>query len=330
MSSTAALVDVLITTAFLHPGDDVDRTLGEAGLSTRHEPDLAALPASERTWLLSEARAIIAGTMPLTADDLSAATRLEIIMRTGVGYDSVDIATATARGIPVCITAGANRNAVAEHVFALMLAVARRVPENINNLAEGTWQQLTGRELRGATLGILGLGSIGKAVAGIAAGFGMEVIAYDPYFDEAFAAAQGIRRAELDEVLAQSDFVTLHLFLDETTRNLINAERLETMKNDAVLINTARGGTVDEGALVDAVRDGVIGGAAMDVFATEPVPQDSPLLHTPGILATTHVGGATREARGESGRMAAVNVIEVLGGGAPQFVVNPDYTAGSA
>jgi len=325
--SSTTPIDVLITTAFLHPGDEVDTTLRAAGLSTRHEPDLAALPAGEREALLSGVRAIIAGTQPLGAMDIAAAANLEIIVRTGVGYDSVDVATATSRSVPVCVTAGANRRAVAEHVFALLLAVARRVPENIANLADGSWQQLTGRELGGATLGILGLGSIGKAVALIARGFGMDVVAYDPYFDEEFAAANDVRRAGLDEVVAQSDFITLHLFLDDSTRNLIDGPRLATMKPDAILVNTARGGIVDEDALVDAVRDGVIGGAALDVFAAEPLPADSPLLHTPGILATTHVAGATTEARGESGRMAAANVIRVLGGEAPQFVVNPDYQA---
>ncbi|MEJ1090840.1 phosphoglycerate dehydrogenase [Microbacterium istanbulense] len=328
--STTASTDVLITTAFLHPGDEVDLLLREAGLSTRHEPDLLGLPDDERETLLSGVRAIIAGTQPLRAGDVDAAEKLEIIVRTGVGYDSVDVAAASARGIPVCVTAGANRQAVAEHVFALMLAAARRIPENIANLAAGTWQQLTGRELRGATLGILGFGSIGKAVAGLARGFGMDVIAYDPYFDEEYAAANGVRRAELEEVLENSDFITLHLFLDDSTRNLIDADRLAKMKDDAILINTARGGIVDEDALVAAVSGGVIGGAAFDVFASEPLPHDSPLLHTPGILATTHVAGATREARGESGRMAAVNVIEVLAGGTPQFVVNPEREAVSA
>lgn len=327
MSDATEPIDVLITTAFLQPGDEVDHALREAGLATRHEPDLLALPRAERSLLLSQVRAIIAGTQPLRAEELQAAACLEVIVRTGVGYDNVDVATATAAGVPVCVTAGANRQAVAEHVFALMLAVARRVPENIANLADGTWQQLTGRELHGATLGILGLGSIGKAVARIAAGFGMDVLAYDPYFDEAFAAANGIRRATLDEVVAKADVITLHLFLDDSTRNLIDARRLAAMKDDAILINTARGGIVDEDALVAAVRDGIIGGAALDVFAAEPLPADSPLLHTAGILATTHVAGATREARGESGRMAAANVIGVLGGGAPQFVVNPDYQA---
>lgn len=322
--------DVLITTAFLEPGDEVDRMLRSAGLTTHHEPELAGLAPAERARLLSGVRAIIAGTRTLGEDEFALAPNLQIIVRTGVGYDSVDVAAATARRVPVCVTAGANRQAVAEHVFALALACARRIPENVNNLAAGTWQQLTGRELRGATLGILGLGSIGKAVATIAAGFGMKVAAYDPYFDEEFAAAHGIRRLDLDDLLRQADFVTLHLFLDESTRNLINAARLAEMKDDAVLINTARGGIVDEDALVDAVRNGRIGAAALDVFADEPLSRTSPLLHTPGILATTHVAGATREARGESGRMAARNVIATLGGATPEFVVNPDYDAVSA
>lgn len=325
MSAFAEPIDVLITTAFLSPGDEVDQALRAAGLRTHHEQDLTSLSDAHRTELLAGVRAIIAGTKPLGNAEFAQAPRLEIIVRTGVGYDSVDVAAASSRGVPVCITAGANRQAVAEHVFALMLSVARRVPENIANLAYGSWQQLTGRELHGATLGILGLGSIGKAVARIAAGFGMDVVAYDPYFDAEFAAANGVRRAELDDVLRQSDFVTLHLFLDDSTRNLINADRLRLMKNDAVLVNTARGGIVDEVALVEAVRAGTIGGAALDVFASEPLATDSPLLHTTGLLATTHVAGATREARGESGRMAAANVLAVLSGGEPQFVVNADY-----
>lgn len=321
----ARRADVVITTAFLSPGDEVDALLHAAGLTTRHEPQLDALPAAERAEALAGARAIIAGTRPLAADALAEAPLLQVVVRTGVGYDSVDVDAATRRGIPVCITAGANRQAVAEHVFALLLASARRIPENIRNLADGQWNQLTGRELRGATLGILGLGSIGKTVSGIARAFGMRVVAYDPYFDEEFAAANGIRRAGLDEVLAESDFVTLHLFLDESTRNLIDADRLALMKRDAIIINTARGGIIDEDALKDAVTGGVIAGAALDVFAQEPLSADSPLLQTPGILATTHVAGATREARGESGRIAAATVIGVLAGGDPMFVVNPEY-----
>lgn len=330
MTTAAESVDVLITTAFLTAGDEVDTMLRDAGLTTKHAPHLADLPLPERQAVLTGVRAVIAGTQPFTSADLACAEDLQILVRTGVGYDSVDVSAATECGVPVCVTAGANRQAVAEHVFALMLGAARRVPENISNLAAGSWQQLTGRELRGATLGILGLGSIGKAVARIAQGFGMSVIAYDPFFDEAFAAEHGVIRAELDEVLAQADFVTLHLFLDESTRNLIDAARLSTMKRDSILINTARGGIVDEAALVEAVRGGVIGGAALDVFAEEPLSADNPLLHTPGILATTHVAGATREARGESGRMAAENVIAVLAGGQPAFVVNPEYGSAAA
>jgi D-3-phosphoglycerate dehydrogenase len=321
----AEAIDVLVTTAFLAPGDEVDRMLREAGLRTHHETDLAELPDGERLRILGEARAIIAGTRPLTADDLAHAGRLRIIVRTGVGYDSVDVDAASKRGVAVCITPGSNRRAVAEHVFALILTLARRVPENISNLAAGRWDQLTGRELGGATLGILGLGSIGKSVARIAVGFDMQVVAYDPCFDAEFADKHGVQCASLDEVLRESDFITLHLFLDDSTRDLIDAERLKLMKPDAILVNTARGGIVNEAALVDAVRDGVIGGAAIDVFASEPLPHDSALLHTPGILATTHVGGATREARAASGRMAAANVIAVLDGRAPQACVNAAY-----
>lgn len=323
--TTTQTVDVLITTAFLAPGDEVDRMLTAAGLTTRHEVDLDVLSADDRAALLGGVRAIIAGTRSLGAEELTQAENLKVVVRTGVGYDSVDVDTATRRGIPVCITAGANRQAVAEHVFALLLASARRIPENIRTLSDGRWEQLTGRELKGATLGILGLGSIGKAVASIGRAFGMDIVAYDPYFDQEFAAANGVRRADLEGVLAQSDFVTLHLFLDESTRNLIDAQRLALMKSDAIVINTARGGIIDEQALVEAVDAGVIGGAALDVFAEEPLSPTNPLLHTPGILATTHIAGATREARGESGRIAATTVIDVLGGGEPRFVVNPDY-----
>ncbi|MDZ8275360.1 phosphoglycerate dehydrogenase [Microbacterium aquimaris] len=317
--------DVLITTAFLHPGDDVDDMLRQAGLVTAHAPDLESLSAAERRRLLG-ARAIIAGTKPLGEAEFALADRLRLIVRTGVGYDSVDLDAATRRGIAVCVTPGANRQAVAEHVFALMLASARRLPENIADLARGDWNQLTGRQLSGATLGILGLGSIGKAVARIAAGFDMKVVAFDPYFDDEFARAHGVVRVDLDEVFRRSDFITLHLFLDDSTRNLIDADRLAQMKPDAVLINTARGGILDEQAVIDAVRERRIGGAAIDVFASEPLAAESPMLNTTGILATSHIAGATREARGVSGAMAARNVIAVLAGGEPEFVVNRELT----
>ncbi|MFV0426292.1 MAG: phosphoglycerate dehydrogenase [Beutenbergiaceae bacterium] len=324
MSITPA--DVVITTAFLHPGDEVDTMLTSAGLRTAHH-DLSTLTPEQRTMVLSQARAIIAGTVPLGEQEFALAPRLQVIVRTGVGYDSVDVAAASARNIAVCVTAGSNRQAVAEHVFALMLSAARRIPENTQDLAQGRWNQLTGRELHGATLGVLGLGSIGKAVARIATGFGMNVIAYDPYFDTEFARTHQIRQAGLDEVLRESDFVSLHLFLDESTRHLLDADRLALMKPDAILVNTARGGIVDENALVEAVRSGSIGGAAFDVFASEPLPADSPLRNTPGILATSHIAGATRQARGLSGHMAASNVIAVLAGQQPQHCVNAPQEA---
>ncbi|MDH6196851.1 D-3-phosphoglycerate dehydrogenase [Mycobacterium frederiksbergense] len=321
---------VVITTAFLQPGDTVDELLRGAGLTVEHRPELDTLPPTQRAEILRGADAIIAGTRPLTASDIATARRLKIIVRTGVGYDSVDVSAATQRGIPVCVTAGANRQAVAEHVFALMLAAARRIPETLRDVERGAWDQLTGRELRGSTLGIVGLGSIGKAVAVIAGGFGMRIVAYDPCFDAGFAAEHGIERASLDDLLRRSDFLTLHIALTEETRHLIDARALGLMKSDCVVINTARGGIVDERALKDAVDRGRIAGAALDVFEQEPLPTDSPLHQVPQIVTTGHIAGATREARRNSGEMAARNVIGILNGGQPEHVVNPAYREASA
>lgn len=324
MTNHASDADVLITTAFLHEGDAVDAMLRNAGLRTVHTTHLAEMGDAQRRELLAGVRAIIAGTDRIEGRFLEECPRLRIVVRTGVGYDNVDVEAATARGVPVCVTAGSNRQAVAEHVFALMLSAARHIPTS-RDLAEGGWRQQTGRELRGATLGILGLGSIGKAVADIAPAFGMRVVAYDPCFDAEYAAEHGIERGELQAVLREADFLTLHLFLDDSTRNLLDAAAFDAMKSDAIVINTSRGGVIDEDALVEAVRNGRIGAAALDVFRVEPLPADSPLLHTPGIIATGHIAGATREARAASGRNAADNVLTVLGGGRPMHVVNPAY-----
>ncbi|OEV12410.1 phosphoglycerate dehydrogenase [Streptomyces nanshensis] len=324
MTNHASGADVLITTAFLHEGDAVDTMLRDAGLRTVHTTGLTEMGDGPRKALLAGVRAIIAGTDRLEGRFLQEAPDLRIVVRTGVGYDNVDVEAATSRGVPVCVTAGSNRQAVAEHVFALMLSAARNIPDG-RDLAEGCWRQRTGRELRGATLGILGLGSIGKAVAHIARAFGMRVMAYDPHFDAEYAAAHHIERGDLEDVLREADFLTLHLFLDDSTRDLLDAAAFATMKSDAVVINTSRGGVIDEDALVAAVRSGRIGAAALDVFRVEPLPVDSPLLHTPGIITTGHIAGATREARAASGRNAADNVLTVLGGGRPAHVVNPAY-----
>jgi D-3-phosphoglycerate dehydrogenase len=305
---------VLITTTFLVPGDEVDARLRTAGYEVLHSPDLSRLADSEQSRLLATTDAVIAGTSEFTAALMDRAPRLKVIARTGVGYDNVDVGAASERDIVVCTTPGANRQSVAEHVFTLMLACARALPADLDAVRDGHWPQRTGRELHASTLGIVGLGTIGKSVAAIAKAFGMNVLAHDPSLDEAFAEANNVESVDLSILLRRSDFVTLHLFLDDSTRHLIDARALARMKCDAYLINTSRGGVVDEAALADAVRNGRLAGAALDVFETEPLPIDSPLRQEPAILTTGHIAGATREARSRSGQVAATCVIEALEG----------------
>ena len=307
-------VVVLVTTAFLSSGDDVDLVLAGAGYRTVHAPNFAGLNVSEQAALLAEAEAVVAGTHKFTAEMMELSPLLRVIARTGVGYDSVDVDAASERGILVANTPGANKQSVAEHVFTLMLACARHLRADLHSVENGAWPQKTGRELSGSTLGIVGLGSIGKTVASIARAFGMIVIAYDPYFDATFAASHDIRSVELNELLERSDFVTLHLALDDTTRHLIDASALSLMKPDAYLINTSRGGIVDEQALAAAVHRNLLAGAGLDVFETEPLEPDSELRRLPQILTTGHIAGATREARSRSGREAAHAVVAALGG----------------
>jgi D-3-phosphoglycerate dehydrogenase len=317
---------VLITTTFLKAGGEIDTRLRRAGARVAFIPKPSDEPDSFAE-ALSEADAIIAGTQPLTAELIDTATNLKVIARTGVGYDSVDVEAASRRGIAVCITPGANRQAVAEHVFALMLAAARDVPANMAEVTAGRWSQRSGRELFGSTLGIVGLGSIGKTVALLAQAFGMRVIAYDPYFDAEFGHANNILRVNLNDLLAESDFITLHLFLDSTTKNLIDADALSRTKPNAVIINTARGGLIDEDALAYAIQSGRLGGAGLDVYETEPLPTNSPLIGLPGAITTGHVAGATHEARSRSGLIAADIVLAALNGQEIPHSVNRDQLA---
>lgn len=314
--------DVVITTSYLNPDDEVHEMLVAAGLNVSYSRtqdrggDLDAMAEA-----ISGAAAVIAGTEPLSAAAIEAARELKVIARTGVGYDNVDVAAARARGVAVCTTPGANADSVAELALGLMIDCARRISESARQVLEGTWQQRSGYELKGATLGIVGLGGIGRRLAVLARAFGMTVIAYDTYFDEAFAASHEVSRCSLADLLATSDFVSLHTALTPETRHLIDAAALAMMKPTAILVNTARGGIVDEGALAEALHGGTIGGAALDVLETEPPAADHPLRTAPGCVITPHIAGATFQARARSGALAASQVIEYLRGGQLQHEV---------
>ncbi|MGO4247592.1 phosphoglycerate dehydrogenase [Paenarthrobacter sp. RAF54_2] len=319
---------VLVTTSWLAEGGTVHDTLVNAG----HEV-IYGRPADLRRKgltlkdVIADADGVIAGVELFDADVLRAAPNLKVVARTGVGYDNVDLATANELGIVVCATPGVNRQSVAEFAIASLLNLVRRIPEHSLALQEGGWDQASGRELHGMTLGLVGLGAIGKTVAQLARAFGMEVVAYDPYFDEAFAKEMGVGRLDLPELIACSDAISLHVFLSDDTRHLIDARAIETMKDGAIIVNAARGGVVDEGALLDALRSNKLAGAALDTFEQEPLPSDSPLLGVQNLLLTPHIAGATLEGRDRSGAMAAEAVIDALAGSIPRYATNREATA---
>jgi D-3-phosphoglycerate dehydrogenase len=264
--------------------------------------------------------ALIAGTEPITAAALAAADRLKVIARHGVGYENIDLDAARARGIAVAIADGAIADSVADMALALMLALARRLSQGDRAVRSGAWPRLVGVEMRGKTLGIIGLGQIGRQVCRRAKGFGMQVVAYDPYPDERFARSWGVRYLSLDELLASADFVSLHAPVTPETRHLINPTTLAQMKPGAYLINTSRGELVDEAALAAALRQGRLAGAASDVFSKEP-PGDNPLLSLENFIATPHSAGQTEEGLRRMGEITAENVLRVLAGAAPLFQV---------
>ena len=285
--------------------------------------DLGRAPTeAELVARIGDVDALISGTEPVTAAVLAAAPRLRVIAKHGVGYDNVDLAAAAARGIPVCVAGGAITDSVADHAFALLLALARAVPRGDRAVRAGGWPRLVGPELRGRTLGLVGLGQIGRGVCRRAAGFGLRLLAYDLNPDAAFARTWGVRYVTLDELLGAADFVSLHAPLTDATRGLIGAARLARMKPGAGLINTARGELVDEAALYDALRSGHLSGAASDVFVDEP-PGASPLLTLETFIATPHVAGQTVEGLRRMGEVTAENALLVLEGRAPRFAVAP-------
>jgi ribulose-phosphate 3-epimerase len=270
---------------------------------------------------IGEADALICGTEPVTARVLAAAPRLKVIARHGVGYENIDLDAARARSIPVAVVGGdAIADSVADMTMALMLALARQIPQGNASVKAGTWKRFVGPELHGKTLGIVGLGQIGRAVCRRAVGFGLRVTAYDINPDKIFATSWNVEFLPLDDLLAQADFVSLHVPVTPETQHLIGATQLARMKPVASLINTARGALVDEAALYQALERGIIASAASDVFAVEPA-GDSPLLSLDNFVAMPHSAGQTPEGLRRLDEITAENVLRVLQGGAPRYRV---------
>jgi len=273
---------------------------------------------------MAEADALIVrSATKVTAELLELAPKLRAVGRAGVGVDNIDLEAATRRGVLVMSTPGGNSVSVAEHTFALLLALARQVPRLDKAIHEGRWEKSTaaGTEVRGKTLGLIGLGRIGSEVAVRAEAFDMRVLAYDPFISEAAAREVSVELVPLDILLAESDFVSLHTALSSATQNLINSSTIAKMKKGARVINAARGELIDEAALADALKSGQLAGAAVDVFAEEP-PKNSPLIGLSNLIATPHVAGSTAEAQEEVGTQVAVQIRDYLADGIIRNAVN--------
>lgn len=314
---TAGEATVLVTPRSFGRGDDSLRA--ELERSVAHvryaaAPNLAADGLGE---LLADVDGWIAGLDAITAEVLAYAPRLRVIARYGVGVDQIDLAAARARGIVVTNTPGANTDAVAELTLALFSALARSIPWSDREIRAGRWPTVDGRELGRSTVALVGLGAVGKGVARRARALGCSVVATDPAADPRFAAEHRIRLVELDEALAAADFVSLHLPLTPETAHLVDAGFLARTKPGAYLVNTARGGLVDEQALADALRSGHLAGAALDVHDTEPLPVDSPLRALDNLVLTPHSASHTKEAYANMGRMALRDCLAVLDGEPP-------------
>ena len=262
--------------------------------------------------MLADCVGVIVGVDPMDAEVLASAPKVRAIAKYGVGVDNIDMDYCKEHGIKVSRTVGANSEAVADYAMALMLAVARKVPEIDRKCRKLNWGKITTRDVSHATLGLFGLGAIGRHVAERAQGFGMKVIAYDPYWPEEFAREHGIERADAETIFKNADFISLHLPLMPDTEGFVGEKELGWMKKDAILINTARGGLVDEKALLKALKEGRIYGAGLDAFAHEP-PEDDDWFELDNVVLGSHCAASTRGATQNMGRMATENLLRDLG-----------------
>lgn len=293
-------------------------------LKAEHEADVMEFGAIELLDNIDGYDAIIVRSRTkVTEDVIRNGKSLKVIGRAGVGVDNIDVKAATERKIPVVFSPRGSTVSVAELAIGHMISLARNLVFSDRSTRAGKWEKkkFMGTELQDKVLGLVGAGRIGAEVAKRGKAFGMSVLAFDPYLDEEIAVKIGVELVELSRLLREADFVSIHAMLTPETRGLIGREELETMKETAYLVNCARGGIVDEAALADALRDGLIAGAALDVYEKEP-PTDNPLLRFENIHLTPHLGASTKEAQVRAGTMVAEQVLMVLKGERPTQMVN--------
>lgn len=292
----------------------LNETLEKHGLKVTYDPEITPEKIAEIIGTFDVV--IVRSRTKLRKDLIDKADKCQIIARVGVGLDNVDLDAAKAKNIRVINAVEGAMNAVAELVMGLMLSMAREIPRADREIRNGNWikKELMGSELKGKYLGIVGLGNIGKRLGRIAKAFNMNIIGYDVVpIDEEFSKEVGLMKADLDTLLSSADFVSFHVPLLESTKHMINSEKISLMKNTARIINTARGGVIDEEALYSALKEGTLGGAALDVFEIEPATGNK-LCKLPNFIATPHMGAQTKEAQSLAATVIAEKTIQILRG----------------
>lgn len=313
---------VLITAhSFGKEGREAFEILERAGVIPISKQKNEIWNEDELSKIITDVDGIIVGADRISGRVIERAPRLKIISKHGVGVDNIDIGAATKKGIPVAVALGSNTAAVAELAVGLILVLARNIHICDNETKQGKWNRRIGLEIQGKTAGLIGMGRIGKEVARRLYCMGMGLLAFDLFKDHEFAAKYGVDYAELDELLKRSDFITLHLPLIPETRYIINKSNIKLIKPSAYIVNTARGGLIEEPALYEALKENRIAGAAIDTFEMEP-PVSSPLLSLPNVVATPHIGAYTHQSVNNMSCMAAKAVADFFTGKRPDYVVN--------
>ena len=296
---------------------DLEAQVGEVVYNPTGKP----LKSAELIPLLKGVHGYIAGLDEIDQAVIESADQLKVIARYGVGIDNVDLKAASQKGVLVTNTPGSNSSSVAELALGLILSLARQIPEAVEAVRAGKWPRYAGLSIEGKTVGIIGLGAIGKHLAKRLAGFDCKILAYDPFADPSFATKYAVELVDLDRVIRESDFISLHMPLLPDTREMVNSDFLAKMKKGSCLINTSRGEAVDEAALLAALQSGHLRGAALDAFTQEPPDPESPLLKLPQVIATPHLGAQTDVATSNMGWMAMADCLSVLQGLTPKYPV---------
>lgn len=307
---------VLVTNSFSKYSDEPIKLLNSHGFEVVKIQEHILSDEDEviRKYIDDDVVATVNGLEPVTEKTLKAAHGLKFITKHGIGLDNIDLPGCAAHGVAVANTPGANRQAVADLIVGMMLSLARHIPAADHSIKSGRWEGFFGTAVYGKTLGIIGMGAIGREVIQRCEGFRMKVLAYDPFWDEEYAAAHNVERCELDDLLGRADYISISLHLTKETFHMIGEREFDLMKSTAYFINCSRGAVADEKAMIRALESGKIAGVGLDAFTVEPIEQDNPLLKMDNVVLTPHIGFYTDEALTSTSLYAAQNIVRFFSG----------------